>query len=307
MNCEYFCNKKSFAAGEVEEAQIFFTNGDFFALAKKEIVEVTVKFYDELCVAERGFCPVAKSGFIKCKINNKSRHRGEQLLYKNNEYGKDIKSYLENRCVKEGGIRYVRLFDENHWHVPFYCVAGARKEDDFLILEFQEGASIASADSECHTARVREITKETIEKIDLDFENCDGIEIFQEEILDMQLNFEKELDWGSSAFNRKLHNGFIRFKFDKKITWRRSSVDWVSGKDTLAKIEKRLYGKGRSEIDICHLYVTYNYAGYCMNLEECIQIDDIRPIQDKDEDEWNYISGYAEKQKDGSILIVFGE
>ena len=44
-----------------------------------------------------------------------------------------------------------------------------------------------------------------------------------------------------------------------------------------------------------------------MNLEECIQIDDIRPIQDKDEDEWYYISGYAEKQKDGSILIVFGK
>ena len=123
----------------------------------------------------------------------------------------------------------------------------------------------------------------------------------------MQLNFEKELDWGSSAFNRKLHNGFIRLKFDKKITWRRSSVDWVSGKDTLAKMEKRLCGKGRSEIDICHLYVTYNYTGYCMNLEECIQIDDIRPIQDKDEDEWHYISGYAEKQKDGSILIVFGK
>ena len=158
MNCEYFCKKKSFASESVEEAQIFFANGDFFTLAKKEIVEISVNFYDELCVGERGFCAVAKNGFIKCKINGK-KHRGEQLLYKNNEYGKDIKDYLENRCVKEGGIRYVRLFDENHWHMPFYCIAGARMEDDFLIFEFQEQVGNAAADSEYHTVRARAITK----------------------------------------------------------------------------------------------------------------------------------------------------
>lgn len=307
MNCEYFCKKKSFIAKEIEQAQIFFTNGDYFTLTKTEIVEISVKFYDELRVGERGFCAVAKNGFIKCKINGKKKRRGGQLLYKNSEYGKDIKDYLENRCVKEGGIRYVRLFDENHWHVPFYCIASARKEDDFLILEFQEEVGDATADNEHHTVRARAITKESIQRINLDFENCDEIEIFQEEIQDIQLNFEKELGWGSSAFERKLHNGFIRLKFDKKFVWRKSNVDWISGKDTLDKLKKRLCGKGRSEIDICHLYITYDYAGYCMSLEECIHVDDIRPIKEQDEDEWDYISGYAEKQKDGSILIVFGE
>ena len=306
VNCEYFCKKMSFVSNKLEQAQIFFTNGDFFTLIKEEIMKISVKFYDELRVGERGFCAVAKKGFLKCKINAK-KHSGEQLLYENNEYGKDIKAYLENRCVKEGGICYVRLFDENHWHTPFYCIADARKEDDLLILEFREGGGTGTADKEHHTVRAREITKETIEKIDLDFENCDGIEIFQEEIQEMQLNFEKELDCGSSAFERKLRNGFIRLKFNKKITWRRSNVDWESGKDTLNKIKKRLCGKGRSETDICHLYVTYNYAGYGMNLQECVRIDDIRPVQEQEEDEWNYISGYAEKQKDGSIMIVFGE
>ena len=58
-------------------------------------------------------------------------------------------------------------------------------------------------------------TKETVEKINLDFENCDGIEIFQEEIKEMQLNFEKELEWSSSSFTRKLSNGFIRLKFNR--------------------------------------------------------------------------------------------
>ena len=105
-----------------------------------------MKFYDELRAGERGFCAVAQNGFFKCKISGK-KHRGEQLLYQNSEYGKDIKAYLENRCVSEGGIRYVRLFDENHWHVPFYCIADARMEDDFLVLEFQEQVGHAAADS----------------------------------------------------------------------------------------------------------------------------------------------------------------
>ena len=90
------------------------------------------------------------------------------------------------------------------------------------------------------------------------------------------------------------------------ITWRKSNVEGISGKDMIDKIKKRLCGKGRSEIDICHLYVTYDYAGYCMSLKECIHIDDIRPVKEQQKDE-NYVSGYAEKQKDGSILIVFGK
>ena len=306
MNCEYFCKKRTFVANEVEEAQVFFSNGDFFTLVKEEILEISVKFYDELRVGEKGFCAVAKSGLLKCKINGK-KDRGNQLLYENGEYGKDRKTYLENRCVKEGGIRYVRLFDENHWHMPFYCIADARMEDDFLIFEFQEQVSCSADDGEYHTVRARAITKETVEKINLDFENCDGIEIFQEEIKEMQLNFEKELEWSSSSFTRKLSNGFIRLKFNRDITWRKANVGWVSGRDTLDKIRKRLCGKGRSEIDICHLYISYDYAGYCMGLEECVEIDDIRPVQEQEEDEWNYISGYAEKQKDGSILIVFGK
>ena len=306
MNCEYFCKKKTLIANGVEEAQIFFLNGDFFTLTKKEILEVSIKFYDELCVGERGFCAVAKSGFLKCKINGKN-HRGNQLLYEDKEYGKDIKTYLENRCVKEGGIRYMRLFDENHWYVPFYCIANARMEDDFLIFEFQEQVGYAAAESEYHTIRARAITKETVEKIDLDFENCVGIEIFQEEIQEMQLNFEKELEWSSFSFTRKLRNGFIRLKFNKNITWRKSNVCWTSERDTLTKIKNRLCGKGRSEIDICHLYITYNYAGYCMELEECVEVDDIRSAREIEEDEWIYISGYAEMQKDGSIMIVFGK
>ena len=62
-----FLQKKTLTANEVEEAQIFFLNGDFFTLTKKEILEVSIKFYDELCAGERGFCAVAKADFSNVK------------------------------------------------------------------------------------------------------------------------------------------------------------------------------------------------------------------------------------------------
>ena len=308
MSCEYFVKKKAFAPRKIEKVQMFFANGDFVTLAKREIVDISVTFYDELRVGEMGFCPVAKSGFLKCRIKS-SRKRGyyKYLVYERSEYGEIFKEYFENRCTREGGIRYMRIFDENSWHVPFYCIASARKQDDFLIFDFQEGVGCGTAESDSHFVRVRDVTKANIDKIDLDFENCDSFEIFPQEIQDMKLDFYDELEWGASSFRRRLRSGYIRLKLDKEITWRRSNVYWGKCKDEIRKLENRLCGKGKDVIDICHLYVTYDYAGYCTYLEECIEIDDIRPIEVQEDDEDGYVSGYAEKQKDGSVLIVFGK
>ena len=307
MKCEYFCKKKSFDPRKIEEAQVFFSNGDFVTLSKGEIVDLSIKFYDELRVGEEGFCPVAKSGFVKCKISRKNRRNGDSLLYDNSEYGKNFKEYFENRCVNENGIRYMRIFDENFWHLPFYCFATGRMQDGFLILDIQESYGCGSADSDFHTVRARGITKENVEKILLGFENCDGFEVFPEEIKDMQLDFEKDLEWGSAAFQRKLSSGYIRLKLNKDITWRVSHMQFDGGRNIIPKLEKRLCGKGKDTIDICHLYVTYDYAGYGMALKECVGIDDIRPIEEQENDEWGYVSGYAERQNDGSVLIVFGK
>ena len=72
MSYEYVCPKVKFNAKEFFEAQIFFRNGDYFELSKGEIIEMDIQFYDTLIEGERGFCPVAKSGFIKCKIKEKT-------------------------------------------------------------------------------------------------------------------------------------------------------------------------------------------------------------------------------------------
>ena len=64
-------------------------------------------------------------------------------------------------------------------------------------------------------------------------------------------------------------------------------------------------------MDICHLYVTYASEGYGDCLCERISLNDINPqnlIETDEEDRWDnyeYVSGYAEKQPDGTILINF--
>ena len=137
--------------------------------------------------------------------------------------------------------------------------------------------------------------------------------MYSEEIQDMQIKLKKELKWNSSCFGREVESGFIRLKLDKEMEWRCVHVYDCNEKiPNIKKLERRLCGSGTDDCDICNLYVHYKYAGYCREYEECIGIDDIRPweVLEKEEKEngfGSYISGYAKREKDGSILIVFGK
>lgn len=306
MGCQYCCPKKAFRANDVSMAQVFFANGDFFTLSKKEIVELDVQFYDILCAGERGFCPVASGGHIKCKIRDGKKWKGEMLLYCNASYGENLETYLVRRCVEEGQIRYVRLFDQWNWSFSFYCNADAASQGEYLILQFQEREGYGTTGAKMHTVNARDLAKGTVEKIYLDFENCDGMELFSEEIQEMEIQFAPELEWNASCFGRQVQKGLLRLKFDKEITWRRASVHCGRKKNVIQNLEKRLCGKKRAEIDVCHLYVSYRYAGYGLRYEECIDVKDVRSVKVQEKED-NYVSGYAERQEDGSILIVFGE
>lgn len=311
MDFEYVCAKKMFEKKEIKEAQIFFRNGDFFELSENEIIDINLQFYDTLIANEQMFSPVVKSGYIKCRFRSVFPKYDSSFLYNVKEYRRDRIKYLENRCLNEGGLYYIRLFDENHWDGIFGDII-AYREGSEIVLSFQENKTYGSADKDHHTVMAPNVTKRVVTKIDLDFENCDGIEIFQEEILDMQINCHKTLRCGPLSYRREVCNGFIRFKFDEKFVWRRADIYCGSKKNTLKNLTKRLCGKGEDDIDICNLYIYYQDAGYGREHEECIGIDDIRPVEVlPNGDEENiypcFISGYAKKEKDGSILIVFGK
>ena len=312
MNYEYTCKKVKLDAKTFKEGQVFFRNGDYFDLLACEIIEIDVQFYDTLVAENKHFCPVAKSGFVKCKIINKPK-QNRACVYNQKEYNRSRKSYLEQRCVNEGGIFFIRLFDSNNWHHEFFADVVATLEDGFLFLRFQENKAYGSFNSDYHTVNIRNLTKEVIEQIDLDFENCDSFTIYKNEIVDININFKSQLVWNSSNFSREIDNGFIRLKLNKENTWRTVNVYNCEEKiPNIKKLEKRLCGKGLDDCDICRIYVTYKHAGYCSSYEENIEIEDIQPIDkikhfDNEDYFHYYISGYTKREDDGTILIVFGK
>lgn len=313
MNCEYTCKKKKYDLKEIGNAQILFSNGDFIELSGKEIVGLDLSLYDRLVYFHNCYFPVAKSGNIKFKIINKKPKYDNSSVYNQKEYLKDRKAYIENRLVKEGCVFAVRFFNELNWHDTILGDITAKKEDDFLILTFCERLSGGSADSENHFINLKNVRKEDFRILDISFENCDRMVVYQKEIKEINLNFENELEWNADGYCRVIKSGFIRLKFDKEYDFgRKASVYTSNGKLANFKhLEKRICEKGEKDIDISQLYVSNYHCGFGLEKEEVLETNDLFEYPDNyDEYEYRdapYISGYAKKEKDGTILIVFGK
>lgn len=328
MTCKYVVKKSCPDVRDISHMYVFFKNGDFFKIRRKEIMDVKLHLYDNLVLHKREFSPVCESGFIKLRIKNeKSKHESFHL-YNPEEFGGDRRLYIENRLLTEGGIDHICMFNENNWHKSFFGDAYAEREDGYLIIKYRHNDLYGPSDGEYHAVRAGDLTKSVIEKIDLDFENCESFEVFGDEIEDISLSFEDELEWNSDGYGRRLQGGFIKLRLNPDITWRRVNLhdDWNAEKrGAINRLVRRLSGrKGQDYVDICHLYVTYDYAGFGMDFEERISVEDIRSSKrpnndfgvndydfdedydDEDDDYDFFISGYAEKHKDGTVFIFFG-
>ena len=315
MNCKYTCKKKNYDLKKIKKAQILFFNGDFVEVFGKEISGLEVSLYDNLVYFNNCYFPVAKSGFIKIKISNKKPKYDASAVYNEKEYSKDRKTYIEKICAEEG-VFAILFFDDLNWHDTIFCNIIAKKEDDFLILSFLEYPSLGSSDGENHVINLKNVNKKDFIILHLDFENCDGIDVYQDEIKEINLNFKKELEWNSDGYARVVKNGYIRLKFNKYYHAGRKVNMYVGNNKpiTLKHLEKRICGKGEDDVDICHLYISNYFCGYGLKKEEIIGINDLSEYPDnygdddiEIEDYIPYISGYAKKQKDGSILIYFGK
>lgn len=307
---EYFYPKHNFERCDVDGMYVFFRNGDYFKVERNEIVDINLKLYDNLMWNGRQTSPIVESGFIKLKI--REGNKSTAFLHNTKEYLKDRKTYVEERMRKES-CSHVCIFNEYSWHNCLFGDAHAELAEDCLIINYKPNALYGPCESENHVISLNNISTKAIEKICLDFENCDYFEIFNNEIVDMQLTFENELVWNSHGYARKIKSGFIRIKFEPEITWRKIGVwccDSHNPKKQIKGLIKRLcYKDGECETDICNLYVDYDYMGYGVTREERIDVDDIRPSQyfEANEDEDSYVSGYAMKQSDGTVLIRFGK
>ncbi|MBQ4072855.1 MAG: hypothetical protein IJD50_03965 [Clostridia bacterium] len=313
MSYEYvYLKKNNKMIKHISQVQLLFRNGDFLTLGGREIVDKEFSFCDTLIRSRQGFSPFCNGGFIRCKIDKRGKKYDSCSLYNRKEYVKDRKTYIENRCVNEGGIYCVRFFDSNNWSNEVYGDIIAWMDEGYLVLKFQGNKTYGSANGEHYKINVTNVTKSNVEKICIDFENCDSFDVYQDEIEEIDLIFHKELEMDSDYLLRKIKSGRLKIKLDKENNAIRDSYVYDTTKAPMEKVlKKRLCGKGKEEIDVCHLYVTYQSAGWGLITEERILVPEIESNNGKHEqgmeEDFLYVSGYAEAQKDGSILIVFGE
>ena len=324
---EYKVKKREFQKDKFAFLEIFFDNGDYFIISKSEIRDFSVNLYDELILGRdywNSCCAVIESGYLKLKIQKQEKgFYSQPFLYDLKEFKKDRISYIQNRlCTRNDEITCIKLFDNYNWHFTLYCKTENTMENGFVILKFLPHKN-KSFNSEFHTISLPAISKSIIQSVELDFENCDGITIDKDEIVDIQLKFKNELCWGSSDYIRNIEKGFIKIKLDDGLNeFREHSLyfDLAKGTKGSKQIISYLCGKDKYNLhDICHLYINYDYADAGFYRRECLEIDDVRgeddcdKIEDSDESREDYcdmpyfIGGYVELQKDNTILITFGD
>lgn len=325
-NMEYSVKKKEVKKEDIEYIEIFFDNGDCLSIPKTEIIDISIRLYDNLILGKdywNYFCAVIESGFLKLNLQKKAKVAyANASVYNQKEYSKDRVSYIKNRLCNEGRVNCVKLFDEYNWHFTFYCQVEATLEDDNLNLKFVPYYKKASCKSDTHIISLPDISKSLISRLELDFENCEGLCLDQNEIIDMQLILNKNLCWGSSDYVRQIESGFLKIKLDPyKNKSRKNNLfdDLAKGEEGNEQIIKRLCGKKEFDLhDICHLYIEYNYESSGFYKRECVEINDIRSeeefegiekFEEKEDYEFEpyFLGGYVEIINKDTILITFGK
>lgn len=315
MNKKYIFPKMQYLKNDTKSLYIFFDNGDYLQIKCAEIINISINVYDKLIRSHHGFNPVVESGYLKLKICNKPAFtHTSHFLYNESDFLKNRKNYIENRCINEGGITEIWLFNENNWHKVLHCKAQAKKEDDFLIINFLQQPEMGSYKDSNNYINFGNFEKKDINNIDLDFENCESFVVYQDEIKEMNLIFDNKLIWVDDLY-RKAIGGYIKIKLDKDY-FRENSLFDKDKKLKIKDFEQRLCGKKGEDIhDICHLYIDYNHAGYGSSSTECIEIDDVKSdeeikklekLEENDEGYYQYEGGFCKKLPDSSIIIAFG-
>lgn len=318
----FFIEKKEYSTKSIEHLDIVFQNGNYIKIGKDELAVLRLNLYDRLIRYEDSTCFVGHSGYVKLKISSRkgTRSAGTFFLYNPEVYKRNRKAYIESRCTVENDIDHLVFYNENNWNDMIFGDIRCHMEGEFLILRFEPNLKYGPACSDTAYIDLPDVSKKDILKIDLDFENCESVTVYESEIQDIDLTFEERLEWDGGDFCRSIKSGILSLKLKRDFSNREANLyDTEHQGTTVKRIIKRLCGKGQGLHDICHLYITYSYVGYGHLLEEKIEVQDMclyeetpgvyneelgEHVYDGDDD--FYIGGCAKLERNGTVVVRFG-
>lgn len=315
--------KEAFWKDNIYQLQIIFDNGDYIPIFHSEIISYCFTYYDRLVSFDKGYAPRARSGEMRLKLKHTcAATYDDYLLFDSTNYRKDRINAIKNRMINYGGIKAIRFFNENYWN---YLILGDFKvelEDDLIVIKAIPSCVDESYQSDNFYINIAPIKKDDINYIYFDFENCEYLEVYSDEITTFDVIFDAALDATDGLFYRKIVGGRMVLKIIKTIENRKIGLysEQENHKFYPYEIRKRFTGKdGYDFTNLCRLYINRNNVGFGLTKEEEIEIKDVRPddiIQMVDEAyendecyygifEW-FIGGVAKDIGDKLIEISFG-
>lgn len=267
-----------------------------------EIARANIFIYSRLVWHDNEICRVAYRGEVVLNIDDVYKAKDYELCVSDpDSYRNGRKRYIETRCKK--GIIVKTVIHSVYDNSQFTLLGNFRIwncDDGFCIgyLTYLDGDMGGCGE---HYIDLPEITKSSAGLITLNFENCENVAVYHNEIVDIRLEYSQELyteGWG--GFYRQVTGGYIRVAFSYSANRDGALFGEEGGNaiDDISAIEKRLCGKsGESIHDICNLYISHGRYK-----EERLVVDTVEfiPLELCN-------CGICKKLNDGSILIAFGK
>jgi predicted DNA-binding protein (MmcQ/YjbR family) len=160
-----------------------------------------------------------------------------------------------------------------------------------------------------HFIEMPNLKTEEIHEIDLVLENCEGIKVYHNEIVEVNLEFEDELTICGSCIERRVKSGYIKLRIEEKT--KRYMGDLLihdNGGDLIKKPHKqKIEGRLLELCNICYIRVTEQETHWTEQIDVPFEMEEFGEDDYGNTKDRITICPSAKLDADGNLVILFGE
>lgn len=297
-NRYFYPNKDLFKKEDIKGISLVFSNGEDLLIRQVKVKELDLQLYDELYSYDAEFIPVVRSGKIISKILEDNYYSFECEELENNI---DKKLNISNKLEKSYDIIRIRLHKTSFNEITLSGVFKCNINKNSIIIEAIPSPLNKSFNEKEMSVELRDINKDNIALLHLFFPDLEELQIYNEDIVEMNLTFDNELVRESDNFLRAVKHGYIKYQIPDKrsLFFREFAFSDGTRRLTSKKIKNKLCSINKNSHQIKHLYIQYkNYETFNRETER-LKVKNVGNIYGI------HIGGICEINED-IITIYFG-
>ena len=317
MEKEYIVKKEDLKH-EFNAISVIFNNDDYIEIYvdvnhPSKFIEKNFNFYDNLIFENNAICPVLESGYIKIDTQRNSKCSFLANVFDQQDFEKNKREYVQNR-LNNDQIKCI-CFGYCYSGAKFFAYGNilAKADNNSITLEFLPSKKDMASNGENCKISLKDITPHNVKNIFLEFELEETFQVFQSEIIDITLNFNKNLSLTKYNLCREIKSGHILIDINKNA--RRKRITELNNKTSkINNIIDNLFGKERQNINnILKIYAEFKSPHEEVKILELLKTQDTQHFSLDDMPIVTYYRGVIsnvgtiERLEDGKILITFKE